>query len=148
MPKSGAERMREHRAKLKESKDEYDESCVKAQARCKLYRENVKKGTNERVQNTKMLTKMRTRKYRERLESAKQMIENAREDDPGPEIIQQAGTAHQTPYASRQALGKAVLRVHKALSDSPRKKRAVVSYLAKEVGIKLQVIYRDNHKES
>ena len=47
----------------------------------------------------------------------------------------------QNPYKSRQSFGKAMNKCRVELPQSPRKKKAVVSGLAKEVGLYLQNEY-------
>jgi len=126
-PKTPAERASEYRQRFKNSADRYEARKEKDKQKSKIYRANM---GSIALHNYRLGVTQRTRKYRERLRTAQQLMHEVESDS-------QPGCAPQSPFATRQSMGKAIKRVHNALSHSPRKKIAVVAKIAVDLGLQL-----------
>ena len=106
--KSGAERVREYRNRIKANKETYEMYKAQDRKRKKVERKGKIFSPSE-VAHQNMLNRERVRRCRQKKKESLKVISNAWDD---------VSTAYQTP----QALGKAVGKVRKHLPSSPRKR--------------------------
>ena len=122
MPKTGAERNRLYRNKIKSDPESYASYKEKDKERKRIARKRVL--SPAKVAEDRRRSKERMRLHRLRKKMSKSNMKND---------IETNKSAFRTP----QALGRAVKRVSSHLPSSPRKKRAVISKIAKSSGLSL-----------
>ncbi|XP_065058999.1 uncharacterized protein LOC135686653 [Rhopilema esculentum] len=121
MAKTTAERVREHRKRLKElNVDKWKQEKEKDRKRKADKRAALKTNNPERYQEVKNEEAKRIRKYRAKLK----MLATAHVAEEQPAL-----------FANRQSFGKAVKKVKSKLPESPRKRKAVLAKLAEDAGI-------------
>jgi len=124
MVKTNGERAKIYRAKKNSLGDVPFQ--VKNKEKCKRYREHSSDKAKERVRN---LCRIRVQTFRVRAKHAASLIAEAGDNSSSVSI--------ESPFRSRQAYGKALKRVKVGLPYSPRKKAAVVTQIATEIGLRV-----------
>ena len=125
-PISAAERARIYREKHKNDEQKKESNKKK----CKEYRQKL---TGVAKQRERRMAALRMRKLRERKKEY-ELIE-----DPSDKHNSQAsGSDTKSPFATRQALGKAFKRVVKNLPDSSQKRQFVAAKVASIAGVAVQ----------
>ena len=114
--KSGAERIRAYRKRIKANKETYEIYNAQDRERKKVERKG-KIFSPSKVTYQNMLNRERVRRCRQKKKESLKVISNSLDD---------VSTAYQTP----QAFGKAVGKVRRHLPSSPRKQKSVVCRLA------------------
>ena len=126
--KTGAERARAYRERIKANKEKYDVYKAQNKERKSVKRKSKILSSSE-VAHQKMLNRERVRRCRQK--KKEEFIKRSCNS------LDDVSRAYQTP----QALGKAVGKVRKHLPSSPRKRKAVVCSLASlEIPLKKKIL--------
>lgn len=132
MPKTGAERNKKYRQKIKANPQAYATYKEKERQRKKASR-------NKNITRRKAEIERKKVKERDRLCRLKKKLANKALFSAECESTQPIECIYKTP----QALGKAVKKVSKQLPSSPRKRKAVISKIAEATGLTVDVKLKD-----
>ena len=125
MPLTNKEKLARRRAKIKADGDLWKARKERDRVRKAKSREAAKaKMSKGEWRNYRARENARVRRYREQMKS--KIEANGQEVDLNET---------ESPYRSVQAMGKAMSKVRTSLPNSPRKRKAVATALAKEIGI-------------
>lgn len=121
-PSTGASRMRKLRERLKK-----DDPNFKANEAKRI--SDLRKRKLEKLSKSELTVLRLKERDKKRLQRAKKRVE--------VQNINESSISKATPYKSKQTLSKAVQKAMKALPQSPGKKKAVVTELARKLNISL-----------
>lgn len=120
---TSAERMKKMRQKRKESDSEYQKQENRRIS-------DLKKRKREKMSQKDKEVQKKYERDRKRLQRAKKKLAQSNNS--------QEVNVEISPYSSRATYSKAVWRIKRALPSSPRKQKAEITGLAKNVGINLE----------